>query len=305
MKSAAAPGLFVLSLLMSVNLAAQTPTSDTSPPLTRTYQLGEQVGYKMLGVNVSPQRDFRYEAHARGVVQKTDAGAFVEIFGWNALRVSGQPFPLSPLSEQFKEPLSLAPGYKLSVPDLSKVQPVLIGPITDLLTFYVDVQLAMRQSGLAGAGDHVYVKHGTPNSWADGHYTLLGQDSVDFDLTLVSVDPKTHIATLIVRHVPPEQPQIHVPATWMADPVGPARNNWVQVQKLGDGSFVASVGEETFEADIRIDTTMGRILSAHLDNPVEVKERVCKDEALTSCADPSRYHIQRTIDIEAESTSGQ
>ncbi len=290
---------------MYLNLGAQTATSDTIAPLTRTYQVGEPVAYKMLGVNVSPQRDFRYEAHARGVVRAADAGRFVEVFEWNDLRVNGQPFPLSPLSERFQELLSLAPGYKLAVPDLSKVQPVLIGPITDLLTFYADVQLAMRQSGLARAGDHVYVKHGTPNSWADGHYTLLGQDSVDFDLTLASIDSKTHSAMLIVRHVPPEQPQIHVPATWMADPVGPARNNWVQVQKLADGSFVASVGEETFEADIRIDTTMGRILSAHLDNPVEVKERVCKDEALTSCADPSRYHIQRTIDIEAESTSGQ
>jgi hypothetical protein len=289
---------------MSLNLGAQTATSDTAAPLTRTYQAGEAVAYKMLGINVSPQRDFRYEAHARGVVREADAGGFVEVFEWNDLQVNGQPFPLSPMSEQFQESLSLAAGYKLAVPDLSKVQPVLIGPITDLLTFYADVQLAMRQSGLARAGDHVYVKHGTPNSWADGHYTLLGQDSVDFDLRLASVDSKTHIATLIVRHVPPEQPQIHLAASWMADPVGHARNNWVQVQKLGEGSFVASVGEETFEADIRIDRTTGKILSAHLDNPVEVRERVCKDEALTSCAEPSRYHIQREIDIQAETAPG-
>ena len=99
----------------------------------------------------------------------------------------------------------LSPEYKISIPDLSKVQPILIGPITDLLTFYVDLRLAMKEKGLVRAGDHAYVRYGVPSSWADGMYTVLGQSAIDFDITLQAIDPKTQVATLVVRHVPPPQ----------------------------------------------------------------------------------------------------
>jgi hypothetical protein len=38
----------------------------------------------------------------------------------------------------------------------------------------------MRQN-LLRSGDHVLVRHGKPNSWADGNYILFGQDAIDFD----------------------------------------------------------------------------------------------------------------------------
>ena len=268
--------------------------------LRRNYQEGEVVAYKMTGVNESPSRDFRYQAHARGVVRREASGVFVEELGWSDLKVQGEAFALSPESEAFREPLSLDPGYRLAVPDLSKVQPVLIGPITDLLTFYADVQLAMRQAELRRAGDHVVVKHGVPNSWADGRRTLLGQDSVDFDLTLVSVDEARHVAKLVVKHVPPAEPQIKLPAAWMSEPVGAAKNNWVQVQTVEGGGFLGEIGEESFEADIELDRATGKILSATLDNPVEVKERKCEDAALTACGEATRYRIVRQITLTQE-----
>lgn len=260
----------------------------------------------MQGINQSPQQTTRYEANVTGIVTKSKGSAyFVEDLRWSDLHVNGQPFPLSPASQQFREQLSLAPGYKLSVPDLSKVQPILIGPITDLLTFYADVQLAMRQTGLKWPGDHVYVKHGIPNSWADGTYTLIGQDSIDFDLTLVSIDPATQTATLVVRHVPPAQSQIKLPAPWMHTPVGGSQNNWIQVQKTADGKYAAAVGHETFEADIRLSLPTGRILSATLDNPVDVLERDCHDVTLAACGAPIHYRIRRQIKLTVSSDSRQ
>ena len=286
-------------------------SSQTAEPLPtklqRHYQPGETIAYKMQGVNQSPERTIRYEAYVTGTVTKNPASkVFVEDLRWSSLDVDGRPFPLSPAGQQFREALSLAPDYKLSIPDLSKVQPILIGPITDLLTFYADVQLVMRQSNLTQPGDHVYVKHGLPNSWADGTYTLVGQDSIDFDLTLLSINPSAHIATVIVRHVPPAQPQIELPAPWMLDPVGDAHNNWVQVQKVSDskpdgkGKYAAAIGQESFEANIQLDVPTGRIVSATLDNPVDVLERSCDDAALTVCAAPRRYRIRRQIKLMAE-----
>jgi hypothetical protein len=294
--------IVVLAFIHANKLSAQTAKTPPQTKLQRHYRLSETIAYKMQGINQSPGRTLRYEAYVTGKVTKLKTSPnFIEDLHWSSLKVNGQPFPLSPASQQFREPLSLAPTYKLSIPDLSKVQPILIGPITDLLTFYADVQLAMRQTNLTRPGDHVYVKHGLPNSWADGTYTLIGQDSIDFDLTLLSIDPTTHIATVVVRHVPPAQPQIKLSAPWMRDPVGDTRNNWVQVQRASDGKYAAAIGQESFEANIQLDLPTGRILSATLDNPVEVLERSCDDATLTVCAAAKRYRIRRQITLTAQS----
>jgi hypothetical protein len=281
---------------LCVDALAQSP-----PKLARQYREGEPVRYTMQGSNESPQRTIHYEAHANGTVRKNEAGTFVEDFGWSGLSLNGTPHPLSVASGQFREPLSLDPDYTLSVPDLSKVQPAFIGPITDLLTFYADVSLAMRQRTLTHPGDHVLVQHGNPNSWADGHRTLVGEDSIDFEIRLVSTDEATHTTKLLVRHIPPVHPQIKLLADWMEQPIAQnMQNNWVQLQRLEDGEYSAAVGAETFDVAIDLDTRNGAILSAHMQNPVDVVERICKDEALKDCAVPTRYRIHREITLKAE-----
>ena len=286
----------VLVFVNAKELRSQAVQSEQGTKLQRNYRLGEKIAYKMQGINQSPERTLRYEAYVTGLVTKKNASkVFIEDLSWSRLVVNGKPFPLSPASQQFRESLSLAPDYKLAIPHLSKVQPILIGPITDLLTFYADVQLAMRQSNLTRPGDHVYVEYGVPNSWADGTDTLIGQDSIDFDLTLLSVDPATDSVTLIVRHVPPAHPEIELPALWMRTPVSDARNNWVQVQRVSGSKYSAAIGQESFKADIKLALSSGRIISATLDNPVDVLERSCDDAALTVCAAPRRYRMEREI----------
>jgi hypothetical protein len=80
-------------------------------------------------------------------------------------------------------------------------------------------------------------------------------------------------------------------------PVADTPNNWAEVGKSKDGKYVASVGKETFDVVIETSLTDGRILSATMDNPVEVLERECSDAALTSCGEPIRYQIRRLIEI--------
>jgi hypothetical protein len=282
---------------------AGSSQSGGSPAISRHYREGESVGYIMLGSNESPSRSFHYEGRVAGTVSKNPAGIFVEDFAWTGLKVSGQPFALSPESTEFREPLSLAADFALTVPNLSKVQPVLIGPITDLLTFYADVQLAMGQKALVRAGDHIYVKHGSPNSWADGRRVILGQDAIDFDITLESIDKTNGIANLIVRHLPPPEMHVKLPSAWMMKPIATSPNNWVQIEKESSGKFIAGVGDETFEAHIELALATGRIISAAMDNPVEVVERTCEDANLTNCDDETHYRIRRQISIEADPPS--
>jgi hypothetical protein len=288
------------ALLLSVQvMQGQASIEPHTGALKREYQDGETIAYHMDAVNEGHLRTVRYEAEASAKVSREPAGPFSENFAWTSLIVNGQPLALTPASLQFREGLSLSPDYTLAVPDLSKVQPILIGPITDLLTFYADVQLALRQKDLVRTGDHVYVKHGTPNSWADGTYTVFGQDSIDFDITLTKVDTTAQEATLTIRHVPPAVGQIAFPVAWMAAPVGRLPNNWVEVEK-GQDKYSAEVGEETFEVVVKLSIPSGRILSAKMDNPVDILGRGCEDAALTKCSAPSRYRILRRISLESK-----
>lgn len=285
--------------------AVPAPRLADSPVFARRYEAGEQLAYEMHGLNQRPGRTIRYEAYALGTVKADSSNGFVEEFRWDRLSIDGAAYELSPESKEFRQYLSLAPGYRLSVPPLNKVQPALIGPITDLLTFYVDVQLAMKQATLLHEGDHVHIKRDKPNSWADGHRVLLGEDAVDFDILVKSIDQAAHRATLVVKHVPPADPQIKLSADWMHEPLNPMyRNNWVQIIKNDDGTYDAGVGQETFEAKITISTQSGRIISASLDNPVEVQQRTCDDPGMTHCGSPLRYRIQRTISLDARASAG-
>ncbi|MGC1871118.1 MAG: hypothetical protein WA700_09185 [Acidobacteriaceae bacterium] len=285
--------LFSQKKQASQKFAAPSP----SRVLIRHYQEGELLHYRMQGLNQGPQSTIRYHLRADGVVKKNQSGIFIEEFSWSDLRVNHQTDPLSPASQKFREDLSLSPQYKLSVPDLSKVQPILIGPITDLLTFYADALLAMNQPSLIHAGDHAYVKHGVPNSWADGNHFILAQDAIDFDITLKAIDAASHVATLVVRHVPPSHPRIELPAAWMQTPVSDSPNNWVQVEKMSSGKYAAEVGKETFTDEIKISTISGKIISASMDNPVNVLQRVCSDSSLESCGAPTRFQIKRQITL--------
>ncbi len=280
---------FAFVFLASI-AAAQTS------PLARHYTAGEKLTFHMKGNNDG----WIYEVQANGVVKQDASGHFMEEYGWSDFK-SNAPMTLSPASLSFRQTLTLDPAIQPSVPNLSQVRPFLIGPITDLLTVYADLWLAIQQSDLKRPGDHAYVKVGTPSSWADGTYVTLGEDSIDFDLTLKELNAANHFATLLVRHVPPPQPNVKLPAAWMQTPVADTPNNWIDVKgKNNDGKYVAAVGKETFDVEIKISLPDGKILSATIDNLVQAKQRVCTDAALLDCGEPSAHQIRRQIELQLQ-----
>lgn len=280
--------------LFAMSVLAQDVPADHGL-LNRHYHDGETLQYRMKGTN----ERWQYEIQAAGVVKKDQNGKYTEEYAWSNLMSGGAAMPLSAASLQFRQTMSLDPDKPPAIPDLSKVQPMLIGPITDLMTFYVDLWLAARSGKMSHPGDHFYQKVGTPASWADGNYVVLGEDSIDFDITLTDVDRASQAATLLIKHVPPEQPSVRLPANWMREAVADTKNNWVDVQKR-DGKFVAAVGKETFDVRIKVSLVDGKILSGTIENPVKAKERDCEDEGLTKCGDPRRHEILRRIEIALE-----
>jgi hypothetical protein len=318
--------------------------------LNRHYQDGEKLSYHMKATNKGFLGTTSYEADAIGVVKIDSNGRFYEEYKWTNLIVNTKHIVLPAASLNYRQSLSLAPGatgYGWPFADLNRVHPRLTGPILDLYNFYVDLQLAMAQTNLTHAGDHVFLKYGKPAFWTHGS-TVLGEDSIDFDITLEKIDRTNQIATILVRHVPPEKPQIKLPAEWMHMPVADTPNNWVQVTKNGSYKIVvgivvgicllllfllsrlrnsrrrwivrasfflvagllilfimvvpyfrymAMVGRETFDCEIKVSLVNGKILSATMDNPVEVVARPCTDETATKCGISFRGHFRRQIEI--------
>jgi hypothetical protein len=288
-------------LVFALLQAAVQPTTaaNSESILARRYHKGERVDYHMTATNQQGAQTISYEVYASGIVKQDSSGVFDEEIGWHDLTWNHAAVALPPASANFREPLSLDTQYRLSIPDLGQVDPRLIGPITDLLTVYSDLALAARQPGLAHRGDHIYFQHGKANSWADGNYVLTGEDSIDFDITLVELNKSRHIAAVLIKHVPPTRPQIKLPASWMQIPVADTPNNWVMVSRGQNGKFVAQIGKETFDVRLDVDTENGRILSASLDNPVKALQRECSEATLTNCGDPIPVDIHRQVRISA------
>lgn len=282
----------VLLCAAIIFLLAQATVQNRSP-LRRYYRDAEKLVYLMQGVNES----WHYELQADGVVNKDAAGTYFEEYRWSNFVSNGQKVPLSPASADFRQQVSLDPNRAPSMPDLTQVDPKLIGPITDFMTFYVDLWLANKTGQLAHAGDHFYFKRGTPSSWADGSHVIFGETSIDFDFTLTSVNQSDKTATLVVRHVPPEKPEITLPADWMRPPIADTPNNHVEVEKTQNVSYRAAVGKETFDVQIKVSLADGKILSGTISNPVSTIERDCEDPALTKCGQQKPHNIMRRIEI--------
>ena len=245
--------------------------------LQRRYADGAISHYVMTGNNDG----WEYTIHATDVVKRDANGRYYEEIRWSNL-TSNAHQALTPASLALDQTVSLDdPVSYMKVPDLAAVQPLLIGPITDTLTFYSDLLLAIRAK-LAQPGQSAYIARTMPNSWADGQHVLLGQDVVDFSLKVESVNSPEHTETLVIQHVPPAALHVQLPAKWMQGPLSAEPPNFVQVSRQGDG-FTAEIGRETFKVQLVVDTRDGRILSAAMHNPVALETRECSDQELTHC----------------------
>ena len=281
--------LLIAPLTLSTSAVIAQKTSNDLGGLQRRYTEGAVSHYVMTGNNDGRE----YTIRATDTVKRGPDGRFYEEIGWSDY-VSNTPQALEPASLALRQTVSLDdPVSYMKVPNLAGIQPALIGPITDTLTFYSDLLLAIK-SKLTNKGQKAYVSRSAPNSWADGQRILLGQDVVDFSLTVLSVSPTDHIETLLVRHLPPPALHIQQPAKWMEDGHPATPNNFVQVSKEQDG-FVAETGRETFDVQLMIDSRDGRILSATMHNPVLLRTRTCKDRELTQSGSETPRSILREI----------
>jgi hypothetical protein len=174
--------------------------------LIRRYADGTRLRYRMTADENGTSSAVTITATTR----KTADGRFIDEFAWSDMVVNGAARVLSPTSQAFRATVTLDGGRPFDPPDLSKA-PGLVGPVTDLLTFYSDLFLAMHHGALRQAGDRFHFSNPMPASWADGTTVVLGEDHIDFDIALTAVDRGAGEVTLSVNHVPPPAPKIRLP----------------------------------------------------------------------------------------------
>jgi hypothetical protein len=281
--------IFTVVLAEVVPAIAAQQAATEAGTLQRRYTNGAVSRYLMTGNNDG----WQYTIEATDVVKRDMNGRYYEEIGWSELTSNAQQ-ALTPASLALRQTVSLDdPSSYMKVPNLATVQPLLIGPITDTLTIYSDLLLAI-QSKLAQPSQTAYIPRTTPNSWADGQRVLLGQDVVDFWLKVESVNPAEHTETLLIQHLPPPELHVQLPAKWMQEPTLAKPSNFVQVSKQDDG-FTAETGKETFDVRLVVDTRDGHILSATMHNPVALTTRTCTDRELMQCGPEASKTTLREI----------
>lgn len=292
--------LWLCASLALSSCASSKPGSapNTGSPLSRRYVDGARLHYRIEGTHRLGDRETSsYRAQAESTVRRSDAGVPYEAIRWLKAWYREEPIPV-PAPDSFEQHVSLDPRFKVSIPDLSKMHRSLGGPVTDLLTFYVDAQLAIRQ-GIGPSRPAAYVKYGKESSWADGRIVLKGYDCIDFDVALLP-SSRADRAVLRVRHVPPKKGCENVPAPWMRDPVADTPNNWFQVTRGERDTYDAAAGKEVFEAELTLLLPSGVIESATMHNPVDFVQRSCRDAQLTRCGPPVKGSIVRRIRLALE-----
>src|SRR5258706_4668267 len=300
MKAYRNSALALAAIVAALASAPPSASGDEAPapsPLARRYTEGQTLVYRIRGSNHGRDLTTSYAAQARGFVRRDPGGWLFEEFAWIELEQDGKPVELPEASLAFRQQLSLTRDSPMQIPKLAAVHPALVAPALDLLNFYGDLSLAGRLTQLRAAGDHANFAHNLAHSWADGRVLLVGEASVDFDVVLVDVKGAERTATVAVRHVQPAEPAIKISADWMRKPVADGPNNWTQVRRSPAGKYVASIGREVVKVTLILDTTDGRLVSATLDNPVDILERECDDFALTRCAEPVRYRVFREVEL--------
>jgi hypothetical protein len=287
--------LWAIFLGVSAALAQDVPPD--SNLLLRHYHEGEHLTYHIKGV---PDWHGHDEVLADGIVKKDPDGTYFEEYEWSAPSDGGVTV---------RQQISLDPNGTLALPSFTDADLWLSYPMVQMWGIYIEVRMAVRGK-LTRAGDHFHFSWGAPASCPVGNQipatsrcgddVLLAQFENDFDYTLKDVNRSNDTATLVVRHVAPEIPDVKLPAEWMRKPVAGTPNNQVIVRKTEEGKYLAVVGKTTQTDEIVLSLSDGKILSAILDNPGEVVERECADSALTQCGEPKARSVRARVEISLE-----
>jgi hypothetical protein len=258
----------------------------------RRYEVGEHILYKLKGRTQGPEGMFVYRAKAKSKVKK-DKNNFLEEFQFEDVSIDGIPIKSNDDQKLIDLKLSLNSKSKINFPDFSKVHPAITEAALDLMVIYADLLLVQKHWDMNKNPDQFYLKDSLVNSWADKENLMRAEDSLDFFMTVIKQEPSNNILEIMIKHIPPEKQILKLNAEWMKKPIGTRSNNWLQVKKISSKKFMVSVGRESIEVKIKLDTLYGKIIDASFDRTIVMRERICLDETFLFCGRTNDYELKK------------
>ena len=156
---------------------------------------------------------------------------------------------------------SLDPNRNPLMPDLAHVDPKLIGPITDFMTFYVDLWRAEKLGELKKTGDQLYFKQGTRSR---GRRSVVSSASLHrLRLHVEECRRSQPEATLEMPSRSAREVAGHAHRRLDAHPRSRHSEQLVGVNRTQDGKFHAAVGKETFDVEIKVSLVDCKATPAH------------------------------------------
>jgi hypothetical protein len=171
--------------------------------------------------------------------------------------------------------------------------PKMLGPVTDLYTFYFAVSPLAGIENVSQDGEEYVRPEPITGDWSDGKDYLVGQSHVEVRMRLVKAGPDrvTYQTAFVPTH------GLRTETAWMSAPVCAGQpNNFQMIRRQGDG-YVAVWGCEEFKVETEVGARTGRILSAHMDDRLTWKLMYCTDRELTKCSPLPDRKQHRLVDL--------
>lgn len=281
----------------SDNLPAQTE-SRLSSPIERRYVPGEEYYYRLTSVE-------RHNGGERTVMQGVSRHTIVEREGvpgedvrWERLNVvSGREgLMLDSLARSITPYfISRARDGSVELPPLNISE--MVGPITDLNTFFVSVHPSEGIAHLASVGDIHEDSSVVQGDFTDSVMVLLGNDCLNVSYELLRITGDT--AVYRITYAPPRTSCLPMLRGDMsAAVVDSVPNNFQMIRDAGEGKVTLMWGVEEFIVTASVDRSNGMILRADMDNRLRLRLRINCSPDLNSWQWEMPFTIERDVTLE-------
>ncbi|MFN8290228.1 MAG: hypothetical protein U0U70_08230 [Chitinophagaceae bacterium] len=227
----------------------------------------------------------------------SDSGQLAEEISWRAKTTysGSDTTDLTPAARRVKPyRISLLPEGSVPLPTLDN--PVMVGEITDLNTFFVAISPKLNMHKLSRR-QPVYVNEKTlEGNFAEGISILRGSDCIQTSQRLVK--HKKRYTVIQTDFMPPASRCITPLTDTIAQKTFDHPNNFQMLQKTAGGSLNLLWGTESFTVTCRIDNRDGKIISATMTNELNLRLRVNISPDLSSYAVEIPFKIKRNLLLE-------
>ena len=176
----------------------------------------------------------------------------------------------------------------------------LVGLVTDLYTLFFAVSPLAGSQDVRRLGDAYVRPEFVVGDWSNGTTFQLGRDRLMVTVRLEALDAER--ATFVTEFRPPrpDAPSWPMHRPWMEVPVCEGTPNNFQMIRKNGAQFLAVWGCEEFTVRNTVQRKSGQTISAEMDNGLVWRVRMCRDEALSACADAPDMKRRRFVTLQLQ-----